>query len=112
MTDLQLDALVAEKVMGFTGLEIHNGYLMRPTGELGVWEGVPYYSEYIEAAWEVVEKLVSDQVDVTIFQRANHAVCAITTIDGVELGNVSSNRAPRAICLAALEAKDREAQDA
>ena len=52
----ELDALIAEKVMGL------DPPMAQPSGRRikgfwSEWDGLPHYSTSIEAAWEVVEKI-------------------------------------------------------
>ena len=61
MGDRELDALIAEKVMGFTDIRqigmIENSLVgMDPEG-ISRHTGVPYYSTDISAAWLVEEKM-------------------------------------------------------
>lgn len=99
----ELDALVAEKVMGWKSVE------HRFEDPFHRWDGiapehgshrftVPDFSTDIAAAWEVVEKL-NDLIlerDVTAEGTRYNVV-----IDGIETW---AETAPHAICLAALKA--------
>ena len=98
----ELDALIAEKVMGFRKHHAH-GYLRNAPGE------EPHYSTNIADAWEVVERLVStpgpngDHHSVQV----DYSGDAVVVIDENEDWQVSAiaDTAPLAICLAALKAK-------
>jgi hypothetical protein len=90
----ELDALVAEKVMGAKVVFVEN---------------VPYYSTDIAAAWEVMENLVStpgpngDHHSVQV----DYSGDVVVVIDENEDWRVSAiaGTVPLAICLAALRAK-------
>lgn len=97
MTDRELDALVAEKVIGRTF----------PSGTIvgdPVAKCVPHYSTDISAAWQVVEEMrdngwnfvigVFEKGAAALFCRGAAAMADATYVD----------IASRAICLAALEA--------
>lgn len=111
----ELDALVAEKVMGWTEVRPCPDEDMREYGE-DLWgrppggplnsQNVSAYSTDIAAAWEVVDN---------ISQRENvEAVSLTITVDGTACRvllrdknapvRVYEDTAPRAICLAALAA--------
>jgi hypothetical protein len=101
----ELDALIAEKVMGWK-LEEHFG-LRRwvwklPADQLinGLqWIDNPLpFSEEISSAWQVVEKLKSDERDFKIWFIGNWQA----SFGSPGIGE--SNSAPHAICLAALKA--------
>lgn len=103
MTDRELDAMVAEKVMGWTlhGVAPSGGrVLIAPSGAMGI----PNYSTDISAAWQVVEKMRSKRIH---FEMGS-------TIPGDWTAYFNNDRAtdksaPRAICLAALKAVGVEA---
>jgi len=107
MTDTQLDALVAEHVMGWTKyLEDY------PDGEPGEtydsWDDdkkrlsvLPNYSTSMAAAWEVVEKQFSKTA--FTFDHCENYVKLVVAWEG-DLIEIESDTAPRAICLAALKA--------
>ena len=113
----ELDALVAEKVMGWTDVQVVNDPPFNTTMGRTVIHGelyrfnVPNYSTNIEAAWEVVEK-------VTQFLRYNrkeyfpiihqydgqwHCGWSWSYMDCAEYES-KSDSAPHVICLAALKA--------
>jgi hypothetical protein len=111
----ELDALIAEKVMGlFTNGEPDFGY---------TYETIPPYSTDIAAAWEVVEKMVSRMGygdlhflwEGPIFKPEDKYLTAEgyplgTTCWYIRLENagrrhiICAPTAPHAICLAALRA--------
>lgn len=116
MTDRELDALVAEKVMGwectikmnelgeeYTEWSNGKGGHLSDWGELRMTDVAPKYSTDIAAAWEVVEKL--DLLVPTRF--------LVRDVDGWVVANydedlrredgIVADTAPRAICLAALK---------
>lgn len=112
----ELDALIAEKVMG---LEVVRTEWKRKSGASGVyytigepsWDdyagdmqlgnAVPLYSEDISAAWEVVEKL--DLLNgYTLGRYGFNGRWSV--IDDSECAVVFGESAPHAICLAALKA--------
>ena len=93
----ELDALVAEKVMGLPGAAVGGWY------NPNLLDGPPPYSTDIAAAWEVVEKLLELGWHVDI----EDGWCVI--VYGGRDGKADSEMevgetAPEAICLAALEA--------
>lgn len=122
----ELDALVAEKVMGLCierawydarGYRLPDPhdpeipcheiyYAPRGAANFGTLE-IPHYSRDIEAAWEVVEKLTERfSVLVGQFHRGGTA-CKLTSweIDGEMIhANMLAEAAPLAICRAALKA--------
>jgi len=113
MTPRELDALVAEKVMGVEVSQpdgSSSGYLhIREWGE-----ELPRYSSDIAAAWSVVEKLRGEEgfaIDLTSVGSPtswdwNVHIEHPTDEAGYWLG--TAKEAPRAICLAALRAKGVE----
>jgi hypothetical protein len=93
---IEIDTLVAERVMGYSG---------RPSN----------YSEDIAAAWEVVEKmrmdfkfLIGDEGEASIDKR--RICCDLSALSKKGLsGNARAETAPLAICRAALKTvQDRE----
>lgn len=107
----ELDALVAEKVMGFT------------KDEIGIWKQheigdghlfstlLPEYSTDIAAAWKVIEmldqhiELIRTSVDpqhISEIKTMKYTVKIPVTCSDVVI-TVSDETAPLAICLAALE---------
>lgn len=109
----ELDALVAEKVMGFrvkredvAGLALYAIVRWPPVPGEWLARDLPPYSTDIAAAWEVVEKMsVKNGVEIWRHQ----AGCWVMEI---EIGYNANDpieghgeSAPHAICLAALKAK-------
>jgi hypothetical protein len=115
----ELDALVAEKVMGWRCRGLH------PIHECPVFATgradtlAPHFSTDIAAAWQVVEKMGADGWNVSLYvHRGEHGGCgcsitcpygpcekhgnAVETWHGVE--DVRGATVPLAICLAALKA--------
>ena len=123
-----LDALVAEKVMGWTLGDPHwiHGYMMHGMVEVRTWLGSETEdgaksegwspSTNIAAAWEVVEKLSQSGVDFylerdpygrTHWARFNDTTQGTYNKEGCEdkrLGDADAPTAPLAICRAALKA--------
>ena len=122
----ELDALIAEKVMGLTRHD--ESYVAEGVGKVlrFVWRDgcgtcvysgdmfLPHYSTNIADAWTVVEKLVStpgpngDHHSVQV----DYSGDAVVVIDENEDWQVSAiaSTAPHAICLAALRAVSQEGQ--
>lgn len=124
LTARKLDALVAEKVMGWTRHpeKMHptdnrtiNDVLYCPPGfpyDRNSANVVPYFSTDIAAAWSVVEKVKSQSSDYR--RRFGQALasqiqirdCDYRTTSTVELALLGNGDAPglspRAICIAAL----------
>lgn len=98
----ELDALVAEKVMGWT-------VALEDRGPCRVWrphensaersQPIPPYSTSIEAAWEVVEKMRQREFGFSL----NDAWIAWFLAAPNEY-QADADTAPHAICLAALKA--------
>lgn len=116
----ELDALIAEKVMGFIAYKVQlvaPPPRVRTMDELQhIGEPLPHYSTNIADAWEVVEKLgrwhgfdfmiVMPDPEQTFHLRTYEAGWYEATNDGPERRVVSdADTAPLAICLAALKAK-------
>jgi len=110
----ELDALVAEKVMGWCvgsdGEEVFyddkRGWVCKPHCKPIISQGiVAYYSTSISAAWEVVEKLaVSGKCSFAI-ERFRNKPYSWQVEFGLGVGwTVYADTAPLAICLAALKA--------
>jgi hypothetical protein len=106
----QLDAEVAEVVMGWTSVEMFcnalHGY--KPTGAYG---RVSYYSSDIAAAWAVVEKMVADGWEAEFYGLQEMApdtwYCSLGTHGHGDLYGSYEGRAetaPQAICKAAVAA--------
>lgn len=106
----ELDALVAERVMGWTRLPITPEWTherWRNPADQNVWLTTPHYSESIAAAWQVVERLQQEGFDVAVtvggdWPKWNHLwFCRIGGIAEVEEAAPSVSLA---ICRAALAA--------
>lgn len=115
----ELDALVAEKVMGWTwSLDEKTGWwtLTSPEGRIGMCENksvliesglhFPDYSTHISAAWEVVEKIKDRSGLDLLFSPTRKIWQATFTMEHpLRVENLSQEQtAPHAICLAALKA--------
>jgi hypothetical protein len=110
----ELDALVAEKVMGFKVIETDEC-----NGEDNLWlqgyedQELPSYSTDVAAAWEVVEKLKLFQVkqtdsdgytDYVQLWQDSEGIWTIGDWEDQLLILSEGESAPHAICLAALKA--------
>lgn len=108
---LELDALVAEKVMGWGRprpewvASTPDSPWVNPKDGLGYRPSeIALYSTDIAAAWEVVEKWKDG---VQIFKAGDHYTCALTVKrvpNHFQVISESAPTAPHAICLAALKA--------
>lgn len=114
---LELDALVGEKVMGWTDIDLewrgedfHSGVPLigKGTSPNGGICGIPHFSNDIAAAWEVIEKLKDGP-----FRQANLHVENGFGHYGIQLWDEREQRLmpgtyadtmPLAICRAALRA--------
>lgn len=117
MTNREIDALVAEKVMGWMPFPLADGEVMEGYYYNGIttWPTpAPNYSTNIADAWQVVEML-SDEYEydhVTISSSNKVWYCDIVkNLPANEDGELDSDvwdhtasTAPMAICLAALKA--------
>jgi len=116
MTPRERDALVAEKVMGWTVIEtddcggVDNFWLSKDGqhpyhNEFGIDLDLPEYTRLIAAAWKVVEKMEAEGYDYII---APDEV-AFATLETAEAWGedptAGNGSIPEAICLAALRAK-------
>ena len=116
----ELDALVAEKVMGWqdaraffpwpeSGVMLDNYAMMPPYGgAIRDIAHVPCYSTDIAAAWEVVEKLDGGGERKTfwwtITSPGDDTMYSARIVEGsVEIAYAIAPAAPEAICLAALK---------
>ena len=101
----EMDALVAEKVMGYEDMGIGIGLRFQKPSKDGVkvlYE-LPGYSTRIVAAWEVVEKLRERSIALTITTMGpRDQVHVFTTHNGERMTKVWDDTAPLAICRAAL----------
>lgn len=106
----ELDALIAEKVMGWQRWESGVGTRWKRGGwseEANSVSEVPAYSTDIAAAWEVVEHFRKNGFDVTVSTRKDgtYVNCEITNYDDVNVTDgMNLWDAPHAIALAALKA--------
>lgn len=101
----ELDALIAEKVMGTfipagSNPSLRDDAWLNERGYL-VWEPPPYSTD-IAAAWLVVEKL-KQSYDIVDILFANHYVSCKVWKDFM-IAEEDAETAPLAICLAALKA--------
>jgi hypothetical protein len=119
----ELDALVAEKVLGLSvskmaTSEYSYGFFYNPARAENTWQRLPHYSTNLTAAWQVVEKMAEKGWRVCFSDNGNtHAErwdCRFFR----EPGTSSKDRviaicdtAPLAICLAALRACGVEVGD-
>lgn len=112
----ELDALIAEKVMGLykEPLSKRPGYGLlysnrNPlTGECMAIGTLKFYSTDIAAAWEVVENFLSQGKDFTLDSGPNRDTGIV--FHSVRINDVNytySASAPHAICLAALKAVEK-----
>lgn len=111
----KLDALVAEKVMGWKWYNIlgnseqqvlassqEDALSLRP-GQM-VYDLVPCYSTDIAAAWLVVERLLRDGIQLCILPIGYHGGWEVRRVDPGGRAVGQSSFAPHAICLATLKA--------
>jgi hypothetical protein len=120
MTDREIDALIAKKVMGWTKVKTDDpklgpnfvmAYGVPPTyaeqiALQGTGEGrnhVPRYTTSMAAAWQVVEKL-NCHIVLTVDPADIKPRYAVVYLEGRKLrnGDAQGETMPRAICLAAL----------
>ncbi len=90
----ELDALVAEKVMGWN-CDIGSSSFDMPTGKL------PNFSTSISDAWLVVDAM---RCDFMLRQMMGHGWECIFKLPDLKIGQADADTAPEAICRAALEA--------
>lgn len=98
----ELDALVAEKVMGVTFKKEW----------LHISDTCPRYSTSIEAAWQVVKKM-KEQYAIEIHIRGGAYGCNVEAGDEVTsyfVATSEADTAPLAICLASLKAVGYEVE--
>jgi len=101
----ELDAKIAERLMGFTDV------IPIPTGVYegsehgGVWTEIPRYSTDIAEAWKVVEKVKDLWPDIEWIHKEN--IWRVTMmVSGPDFIEEEAGTAPLAICLAALKATE------
>ena len=113
----ELDALIAEKVMG---LDVHNKvniFYNRPKNQKHGWQNIPHYSTKIADAWLVVEKLANEGFcPALIYDDDGSWTMAFDGIQNLPEDDeplitsfcieakMIADTAPLAICLAALKA--------
>lgn len=116
----ELDALVAERVMGWEQHDFHHvGDFVRPDAwrrfaenghfahhiqphEWMRWQDVPAYSTDIAAAWQVVEKMKAEGYEACIDSDSDGDWSVIFTMNGEGIWCSVKKDAPLAICRAAL----------
>jgi hypothetical protein len=117
----EMDALVAEKVMGWKVSYTYEGYpRYEDHGPVGsYWASIPEFSTRIEKAWEVVEKMDSlgwkfgmvqdgNGWDVNIYHPDVHPSCQSCGHTSSGAINAFADTAPLAISRAALKATNNE----
>ena len=97
----ELDALVAEKVMGWKDVNTAWPSYGSPPESPDGWREIPAFSTDIAAAWEVVEKLSGPNV-VDDFRLAYWGGCWRAEFQSMIFQYCEAPTAPQAICLAAL----------
>ena len=110
----ELDALIAEKVLGLSGVRDGKSWLYGDNwthNKEGVLCLVPHYSTQIADAWLVVEKLHNDSVGIIRVSNGDGDSydCDILPylpkeMDGCSHAHITAESWPLAICLAALKA--------
>ena len=112
----KLDALVAEKVMGWTWKDYTAGgeparglFPPPPSGSFRDHDQYGYYSDDIAAAWELVEELEARGFVVRYQTMGPKRIGRRVTIErpeesGAIYGTAEAPEAAHAICLASLEA--------
>ncbi len=123
----ELDALIAERVMGFIRIDITINDEQKPLvtkewldewdGELSdaywwgrdIYQSVPHYSTQIADAWLVVEKLRSESIAMVVstYGAREYSSCHFL-YKGVCSETYWAATAPLAICLAALKAMSED----
>lgn len=118
----ELDALIAEKVMGLELKQPDKTNYRRDTWVYAINDytdegpvyvvDCPEYSTDIAAAWEVLEKLSDSQITVNRHMHSGYTVGVFEKVQGISIQekcSASAATAPLAICLAALKAVGYEA---
>lgn len=106
----ELDALIAEKVMGRQVVETddcngQDNLWLNQFSEYGDQLGLPNYSTDIAAAWTVVEKFKAvARIEKQFLGGNAEWFCELSIDIGEGSGSAISPSAPHAICLAALKA--------
>lgn len=109
----ELDALVAEKVMGFTVTDWPTGKELPLAGAMAFLsesqkDRIPHYSTNIAAAWQVVEKLDLSVIRLNNGRWSAGEAYAFENSYAEFRTTTHADTAPLAICLAALKAKGVE----
>lgn len=111
MTNREIDALIAAKVMGLCHEEMWGIMDYREDGSPVLMPDFPPYSSDIAAAWQVVEKLRDEGLHSCVFQYADNLHWSAQfdehELDVIRAPIVKADTAPMAICLAALKAVQR-----
>lgn len=105
MSPRERDALVAEKVMGFTKPSLGWGFHELESGSY-VNYPLPHYTTDISEVWEVVDKLKKKRVFINMgfSPISNRYAVNFSTVTVMKDSNGYAPTAPEAICLAALKA--------
>ena len=105
----ELDALIAEKMMGWTEIQIvaERAFGLPPSHVNTGWPAafvIPNYSGNMYAAWKVVERMMRDKWDISIYSNAYSQFQVEFSNDLRDSGCVLTDTVPEGICLAALSA--------
>ena len=104
----ELDALVAEKVMGLSkgGTDVNGVFVYLDHIEGGIWTAVPNYSTDIAAAWEVLCKMgeIGFGHLIELSPQKLHNVGFKNIKTGIFYSSMQSKTTSHGICLAALKA--------
>ncbi len=106
LTPRERDAWVAEAVMGYSAIKIDgNTFIILDDKSLPV-DFNP--SEDISAAWEIVEKIIQDEmwINLIVGKDTDCTIFSKGKICGEVMGEAKKETAPEVICLAALIAKE------
>ena len=106
MTDRQLDALIAERVMGWT-LSKREGFGWPCRTFAAPPVKCAKYSTDISAAWQVAEKMKANGMRMSIEDVGSHYCTELLPqFRHAAFNRYEHSNAPRAICIAALIALD------
>ena len=116
MSNRELDAWIAEHVMGSTVSEdkvfslVYEGpdNLVETSKDRVLRRLLPHYSTNIAAAWEVVEKLKSNDYRFHLDSLGSFHFCFFIHEVYETTGKADANTAPLAICLAAKKAMENK----
>lgn len=113
----ELDALIAEKVMGLANIEQGANAFGKPTVTsqlrdgfvVGIKGAIPHYSTDIAAAWEVLENIIRkgpfrEKFALEWMPHPNLEQSYWAVFSTINSCIATSKTAPHAICLAALKA--------